>query len=154
MAAFSTTNNFCSFSDHFLCVLHTLLRQQRLHFHNSHHLRGMCLPAQALFSLSLIDKTRLLFSLCSDPFSMEEETEAQGESRLPRWQGFALHFVFLTSRPPGCDNMEVWGSRVALLPGSSDCLPGHYILYVCGEPIPTPKPNVVPDRTLWSSCVL
>jgi hypothetical protein len=107
----------------------------------------MCLPAQVLFQLSLMDKIRLPFSLCSDPFSIEEETEAQGESRLSRWQGLALRFVFLTSGPPDCGNIDVCGCRVVLPPGSYECLPGHYTLYVCGEPISTPKLNVMSNRT-------
>lgn len=96
-----------------------------LHFHNSHHLHGMCLPAQVLSQLSLMDKICLPFNICSDPFSIEEETEAQGESRLPRWQGLALRFVFLTSGPPGCGNTDVCRCKVVLLPGGYDCLPGH-----------------------------
>lgn len=164
MAAFSTTNSFCSFFDHFPCAIPTLLRQQLSHFHNSCHSHGMCLLAQVLSQLSLTHKIHLPFSLCSesnaqdtlaiqscsDPFSTEEDTEAQGEWRLPGRQGLALWFVFLTSSPPGCGNTEIWGCRVGLLPGSRDCLARHYILHVCGEPISTPKLNVS-NRTFWSS---
>lgn len=100
-----------------------------------------------------MDKIHLPHSLCSDPLSTGEETEAQEEASIPRWQGLALGFVFSTSRSPGCGNTEVWQGGAVLLPWNYDHFAGHCVLSMFREPVFTSRLNVVSNGTLWSSSV-
>lgn len=100
-----------------------------------------------------MDKIHLPRSLCSDPLSIGEETEAQEEARIPRLQGLALGFLFSTSRSPTCGNTEVWRCGAVLLPWNYDHFAGHCVLSMFREPVFTLKLNVVSNGTLWSSGV-